>query len=235
MNTLSVLIIEDEVVIANDIKEMVEEFGPKVVDICINSKEAIAVLNSKKVDLALVDITIRGGMDGIELAKLINEEYKIPFIFITSHSDDTTVNRAVEQNPYGYVVKPFEKADLYTSIRLCIHKYRALNQNNKIKIETDRLFVKDGNSYFKVKHTDIQFIKASGNYVEISTNEGKYSVRSTFKEVMEDLPKDIFIQIYKSIGININCLESFNSNHAIVAGQELPIGRTFKENLKKLI
>ena len=101
METLNVLIIEDEVVIANDIKEMIEEFGPKVVDICINAKEAIAVLNSKKVDLALVDITLKGGMDGIELSKIINEEYKIPFIFITSHSDDATVNRAVTQNPDG--------------------------------------------------------------------------------------------------------------------------------------
>lgn len=234
MSVLNILIVEDEVIIANDIKDMIEELGHHVVEICISGKEAITILNSKKVDLALLDITLKGGINGIDLATRINEEYKIPFIFLTSHSDSATVSQAVQQDPDGYIVKPFEKADLFTSIQLCMHK-KADTQNNDVIAEKEHLFVKDGTTYVKLPYDKIKYLKSSGNYVDVFCSSGRHSIRATIKDMMKDLPDKNFIQVHKSVLINTDFLESFNSTHLSMDGEELPIGRAYKENLKNLL
>lgn len=232
---MNILIVEDEIIIANDIQDMVEELGHSVTEICISSKEAITALNSYKVDLVLLDISLKGPQNGIDIANLINEKYKVPFIFLTSHSDKATVTEAISKNPDGYVVKPFEKADLFTAISLCVHKNEEKNPNQSLIAEKEHLFIKDGTTYKKLPFNNIRFLRSSGNYVDIFCTEGRHNVRNTIKDLMQNLPDNNFIQIHKSIIINTNYLDSFNSTNVLINKEELPIGRAYKENLKNLI
>ncbi len=235
MNTLNILIVEDEVIIANDIKDMLEEMGHTVLDICISGKEAYTALNSHKIDLILLDINLKGEINGIDIAESINEKYKTPFIFLTSHSDDATVKEAISKNPDGYVVKPFEKADLFTAISLCMHKKGNDQSNHNVITEKDHFFIKDGTTYVKLPYENIRFLRSSGNYVDVHCCEGKHTVRSTIKDLKENLPENKFIQIHKSIIINSHFLDSFNSNSAFIGKEELSIGRAYKDNLKNLL
>ena len=239
MNKANILIVEDEVVIASDIQEMLEEIGHKVVGIAITAREALNVLQTKKVDLVLLDIFIKGEKDGIDLAEELQKNYPIPFIYLTSHSDPLTVEKAVQTNPTGYIVKPFEKADIYTAVELALSKEKTTEKNTEnfdaLTPQKDHLFVKDNFSYVKIKFNDLHWIKSTGNYVELHCSNKKYLIRSTIKEMIKLLPEDQFFQIHKSYIVNHSQIDSFNNSSVQIFNTELPIGRTYKDQLLKLL
>ncbi|WP_332912932.1 response regulator [Algoriphagus boritolerans] len=137
MNKLKILIVEDELVIAEDLRETLEELGYEVCGIAISSREALALIEEKSPDLALLDIQIKGGKDGIELAAEINENYHLPFLMLTSHADIQTINRAKEVNPYGYLVKPFNEKEILAGIELAMANFgKAQNRKKRRRSRT---------------------------------------------------------------------------------------------------
>lgn len=233
-----ILIVEDEVVIASDIQTCLEEMGFDVVGIAISATGALSFLETAKIDLVLLDISIKGGMNGIELANTINEKYHLPFVYLTSHSDPKTVQQAVKTKPSGYIVKPFESPDIYTSVLLALNTEQEATPVNSEKVESsnDFLFVKDGYDFIKIKFDDLLWVKAAGNYIELHCSENKkYLIRSTIIEMIEKLPFDQFLRIHKTYLVNKNKIRSFNSRSVIIEKEELPIGRAYKENLMNLL
>ncbi len=120
-----IIIVEDEAIIADEIELMLEMMGHEVVGNVQNGDKAEDVFNSQKPDLALLDITIKGSLNGIDLAKIIREKYRFPFVFLTSHSDKTTLSAVKTTFPYGYIVKPFTQQNLMTTIELALHKFES--------------------------------------------------------------------------------------------------------------
>jgi len=114
---------------------MLQDMQHEVIGIASDFKEAEEILEHEIPDIALIDIHLRGGDDGISLAQSIRERFDIPIIFITSYSDKATVDRAKQVRPEGYIVKPFEKADLYTSIEIAIFNYA---KGHKLQEDTDK-------------------------------------------------------------------------------------------------
>ena len=119
----SVLIIEDELIIASDIKYILEDAGYQVMNIIKNGDEALSFLSFNNPDLVLCDINIRGSKDGIEVAIAIQEKKKVPFVFLTSLADKPTLERAKHALPYGYIVKPFEDKDIVSAIEMALFKF----------------------------------------------------------------------------------------------------------------
>ncbi|MEO0731622.1 MAG: response regulator transcription factor [Bacteroidota bacterium] len=120
-----VLIIEDEALIAAEIESHLRALGYRVVGKARNGDKALDLLATARADIALLDINLRGSRDGVYLARLIREKYDYPFVFITALSDQVTLARAADTLPYGYIVKPFNRSDLFTTIELALHKYAA--------------------------------------------------------------------------------------------------------------
>ncbi|MDX1332370.1 MAG: response regulator, partial [Robiginitalea sp.] len=120
---IRILIVEDNVIIADDMQSMLEEIGYEIVDNVIVYEQAVEVLKNHEVDLVLIDIILASDKTGIDLGKHIREKYDIPFIFVTSNSDRATVENAKTVQPNGYLVKPFEQQDLYTSIEIALSNY----------------------------------------------------------------------------------------------------------------
>ena len=118
------LIVEDEPLIAQDIKRCCQNIGYEVIGIASRSERALDLLHSQEIDAVIMDINIKGEMDGIDLAKIINEKYDLPFIFLTSYADRDTLDRAKGTFPYGYILKPFDENDLLTSLEIAIFKYK---------------------------------------------------------------------------------------------------------------
>ena len=138
-----ILIVEDEVVIAMEIESQLEQLGFLVAGHAVRGEGAIDLAAQTRPDLILMDIRLRGEMDGITAAETIFRRYRIPIVFLTAHSDPSTLERAMNLQPYGYLLKPFRKNDLYTSIEIALYKHRALIAEQGLQRELFKLHVID--------------------------------------------------------------------------------------------
>lgn len=117
-----VLIVEDEPIVALDLKQEVEQLGCEVVGVAESAEEALVAVELCRPDLALLDVRIAGSMDGIQTARMLRGGYRIPAVFLTSYSDETTIARAAREMPYGYLTKPFQSCELKATLRVALHK-----------------------------------------------------------------------------------------------------------------
>jgi len=115
-----ILIVEDDRYVAMCIKQTLESFGYNRVDIAFSGEEAIEKAKETRAGVVLMDIVLRGKIDGVEAAKMIKEQFGIPIIYLTGASDEKTVKRAKETNPVGYLLKPFQQRDLQQGIEFAL-------------------------------------------------------------------------------------------------------------------
>ncbi|WP_235297973.1 response regulator transcription factor [Portibacter marinus] len=123
MSNTKVLIVEDEALIAMDLEMIMESMGHHVVGITGNGDEALDMIANRQPDLILLDVNIQGQKDGIELAEIIKDRSKKPFIFITSYADKSTLDRAKHTLPYGYILKPFSEQELKATVEIALFRY----------------------------------------------------------------------------------------------------------------
>jgi hypothetical protein len=128
MDKAKILIVEDESIVALNIKNRLEELGYAVVAMLNSGEAALQVVANNRPDLVLMDIKLKGTVDGIEAAALIRSRFQIPVVYLTAYSDEETVDRAKFTEPYGYILKPFEARDLCTTIEVSLHKHRMERQ-----------------------------------------------------------------------------------------------------------
>lgn len=135
---IRIIIIEDEAIIAAEIKSTLQILGYDVVGHAMNGDKALDLFARQEADLILLDINIRGTLSGIDLAKILRDNYDVPFVFLTSFSDKVTLDKAKETIPYGYILKPFSDNDLKVNIELALYKYesnKSLKSYSKESIE----------------------------------------------------------------------------------------------------
>ena len=240
---IKILIVEDNVIIADDMQSMLEEIGYDIVDNVIVYERAVEVLKTQQVDLVLIDIILASDKTGIDLGKHIRENYDIPFVFVTSNSDRATVENAKTVKPNGYLVKPFEQQDLYTSIEIALSNFIYSNEQGtqaaigetdedaplSNSILKDSIFVKKQHLYYRIQFGDIQFIKADNVYLEVNTVDKKFLVRSPLKDYLEKLPKNKFYRAHKSYIVNVDHIDAINSKDIMINNTLIPISKDFKE------
>lgn len=149
MKKTNILIIEDEPLIARDLKRICENLGYAINGIAYDSTQALDMLHSRSYDLVLMDIHLKGQQDGISLGQIIREKYEKPFIYVTSFADQNTLLRAKETTPNGYVVKPFDERDIYSSIEIAL-----FNVEKQKKPEFSKEYL---NTKLNVKLTNKEF------------------------------------------------------------------------------
>lgn len=232
MDRPRILIVEDELIIAEDLKDILEVLGYEVIGIAISAREAMQFLEEKPVDLALLDIKIKGGKDGIELAKEIREQFRIPFVFLTSHVDSVTLGRAKETHPYGYLVKPFHEKDIHATLEVALSNFAGENEKKEIQEDTagmmlsDSLFVRNNGMLVKVKFNDINYFEADGNYSQVYTRDKKYVIRAILKDLEVKLNQNQFARIHKSYLINLEAIDAIDNQSVHISGKEIPISRS---------
>jgi DNA-binding LytR/AlgR family response regulator len=238
MSAVKIFIAEDELIIAEDIKGMLNEMGHAVTGIAVDIKEAEEILAHEIPDVALIDIHLRGIDDGIELASMIRKKMDIPVIFITSYSDPKTVERAKHVMPDGYIVKPFEKADLYTAIEIALfnfenkHTAEITRDDSMSVVIRDSIFIRKDYMLIKIKFDDLIWIKSELNYLELHCKEARHLIRSTIREFMEKLPPEIFLQIHKSYCINTKYITAIDHNQVWLDNYKIPIGRAYLDQVR---
>ncbi len=233
MARTNILIVEDELIIAQDISFKLEDLGYHVVAMASNYDEAIQILESSQVDVALLDIQINGEKDGIDVANYISTNMAIPFLYLTSNADFSTISRAKETQPNGYILKPIKKKELFAALEMAL----ASKKEPENKVSADHLFVQHKDALVKIEQNEILWLSADGNYTKIFTQDQRYMVRGNIKETVKNLD-NYFCRIHKSYVINLNRIDKILPMAVCINENELPIGKSFKEDflnrIKKL-
>lgn len=236
---VKILVVEDELIIAEDICNMLKKMGYAVSGSAMDAAEATEMLNQETPDLVLLDINLGGKRDGITLAEEINTKYQVPFIFITSYTDGPTIERAKKVTPANYLVKPFKAEQLYTAIEIALFNLAAAQHNKPGEeqeeglIIKDALFIKEKYSYTKVNLADIRWIKAEGNYLELHLADKKELIRSTLSSFLEKLNSDFFFRTHKSYAVNLRYLNRLEPAKIFIGATEIPVTKSYADDLIK--
>ena len=239
---LKILLVEDELIIAEDMTNMLERIGYEIVGSAIDFDEAIEILETEKPDLILLDVNLGGKKDGIHLAEEINRRFGIPFIYTTSFTDGATIERAKKTQPINYLVKPFKQAQLYTAIEIAMLNLAKKEDTSKTTTEEtenlvikDALFIKDKYSYIKLPLSDILWMKADNNYVEIHTTHKKELIRANLGHFLERINKKNFFRTHKSYAVNLDFMTRLDPTCVFILNTEVPITKNYADELMKIL
>lgn len=129
MNTAPrIAVVDDEMIVAKDLESTLRSFGYEVPGTAPTGQEAITLAATHKPDLMLMDIRLRGELDGIETARHIQQQLDVPIVYVTAYADEATLARARETCPYGYLVKPVQDTALRSAVSTALHRHRAERQ-----------------------------------------------------------------------------------------------------------
>jgi two-component system, LytTR family, response regulator LytT len=227
---MKILIAEDEAIIAESLYQVLTDLGYHPLEPCQDKHEAIAEIEKSNPTLALVDIHIGEQFSGFDVAEKLNSK-GIPFIFVTALYDKETVQKATEFNPSAYLVKPFNKENLFTTIELAIANNKP-KVNEKISIQ-EQIFIKDGVNEISISPADISHVESAGAYINIIMLFGKrYLIKSSLQEFLVQHKINTLVQVHKSYIINISHIKAIKYDEVFVHETMIPIGRTYKNNLR---
>ncbi len=233
--SITIYIIEDEPLIAETIKTALEKVGYTIVGMTDNGKEALFDIEELQPDLILVDITLDGKMDGIEMVEYLRKKSEVPFIFLTSHSDEQTLERVKQTDPAGFIVKPFNEKTLQSNIELALYKHKMQRQTVSSNEELNSFFVKNKGELIKIELDDILYLEAFDNYCNLYTSSQKHLISHTLKSVEEKLPPHKFIRVHRSYVINVSKIKSLQDGYIFIEKNKVPMSASNKEELMKHI
>lgn len=247
---VKILIVEDEMIIAANISLQLTELGYEVIGILPRGEEAFAHIKEEMPDIILMDIQLKGGLDGVETAQLIQVKYDIPIIYLTANNNDSHFDRAKETHPYAFISKPFKNLDLQRAIELTVEIIAAekdlkniddKDQQSKSKdtespinfILNDRIFIRHNEKMLKLDIKNIYYIEADRNYCRIFSYGHEYLLVMTLKDIDEKLPEKHFLRIHRSYIINLSQIEEVAGTHVVIAKKAIPMSKAMRTELLK--
>jgi DNA-binding LytR/AlgR family response regulator len=234
MEEIKVLVVEDEMIIADIIINALEGFGYKPLEAAITYSEAIETIEETKPDIGIFDIQLSGRKTGIDLARTVNEKYNFPFLFLTSFSDKNTLNEAKEVHPSAFLVKPFNKEELKVAIELALYNYSLQKAkpvealNNVLK---ESIFIKKGSKQMRIKICEIMYIKSDNVYIDLYMSNGDiHTLRETISDYIKKLTPN-FVKCHRSYIINLKHVESVQKNSITVKDTDIPMSKNMREEI----
>jgi DNA-binding LytR/AlgR family response regulator len=246
-NPITLLIVEDDMIIAAKVSMQLTQLGYEVTGIVPRGEEAIRHVADNPPDIILLDINLKGTLDGIETAQAILKMADIPIIYVTANTDEATFNRAKETRPHAFISKPIKNLDLQRAIELTVSR---LSEKAKATVQTtepihdmpegdddapfilsDRIFVKHKEKMVKLFLEDILYIEAERNYCRIFTKNKEYLLATTLKIMEEKLPLRRFIRVHRSFMVNLAQVDEVAESHVIINQKAIPLSHTLREDL----
>lgn len=225
MTNPKILIVEDELIISEMLKEIINDCGCNVVAQARDFSEALIELVKHPIDIAFLDINLGNGKNGIQLAEHIKVKYDIPFVFVTSYGDKESIIRAISTNPEAYLSKPFKFSDVYATIQMILNKQRL----------TQTINFKEGTDQIQIHINDVLFIKSDNIYVEIYSKFKKHIVRTTLESFLEENNCEQLLRVHRSYVVNKNNISTFEAQSLIIDDFEIPVSRKYKPDLKLIL
>ncbi len=235
---VKILVVEDEMIIGAKVSMFLTELGYEVTGMLPRAEEAIIHVAENAPDIALLDINLKGEMDGIALAQILLQEHHIPVIFLTANSDDATFNRAKAAKPYAFLAKPFKKLDLQRALELTIslmanptpHEQAIPSTETDTQyILSDRIFVRSKDRMVKIMFEGILYIEAERNYCRIFTKTKEYLLTMPMKTLEEELPRASFQRIHRSYIVNLAQVDEVDDSTVMIGQKVLPLSKSLRE------
>lgn len=232
---MKILVVEDDFIIAEDIAQILQNAGYLITDILAKGEEVIDAIEAQEPDLILLDITLAGKKSGIEVGEEIHKKYKkIPFIYLTSYTDQNTVEKAKHTFPAAYMTKPFDERDLEIAIDLAIFNF-AQNKKETQEAESlmlkDSIFVKKDNRFEKLELSQVLLVEASGHYLIFYTKDQKqFVIGGSLKSFLEKVQQKFFVQVHRSFIVNIENIGGFDEDFVYLDKRSIPIGKTYRKD-----
>ena len=238
---LRVLIVEDEMIISAKISMYLEEFGYEVAGSLTRGEQVLEICRHDPPDILLLDINLKGDLDGIQTAEKLQEIAQVPIIYLTANSDASTFARARQTKPLAFVTKPFQKAELERALALVAEQIEVKNTmevkapiqqpDDADRILTDRIFLRDRNSMVKVMLSDILFVKAERAYCRVYTATSRYTLSMAMGKLEPQLPPKQFMRIHRSHIINVEHVSVCTDSGVEVGEYEIPVSRSYRDQL----
>ncbi|MFP4642108.1 MAG: response regulator [Dehalococcoidia bacterium] len=182
-----ILVVEDESIIASEIRGALGELGYTVVDVVGSGEEAVEKTGKHTPDLVLMDIVLQGEMDGIQAAEEIRSRHNIPVVYLTAYTDENTMQRAKISEPYGYIVKPFEDRELHSNIEMAIYKHEAEQEKNRLYRELEQKHEELERKNEELEKR-VRELSALNNLFQEHLNQ-RFAVVEEYKEVLDNLER----------------------------------------------
>jgi len=239
---IQILIVEDEMIIAANISLHLTEMGYEVSGIIPRGEDALNHIKNNLPDIVLIDIQLKGELDGIETAQRMQKFHSnLAIIYLTANADDANFNRAKSTHPYAFISKPFKKLDLQRSIELTINQLKCnipipingSKTENSTFVLKECLFIRHQETMVKVDIKAIRYIEADRNYCRIFSTDKEYLLVTTLKDMDRKLPQRHFFRIHRSYIINLSRIDEIAGTHVVIAKKAIPMSKGMRPELLK--
>ncbi len=237
MKDVRVIIVEDEPLVAADLKNQLRKAGLDVVAMFESGEEIIAYLKGDDADVILMDVRLYGPLDGIDTAHEINKRHNIPILFLTANTDNQTFKRAKLTFPHGFLSKPFRIKDVLHSIELALEESESLEETaseSSEKYLPDRVFIKKNEYLHKVMYHDILYIEADRAYCKIVTLENSFTLSQTLKKIEDRIKVPYLLRVHRSFIINTHNVDKISEGFVYINEHRIPVSRSYREALGKV-
>ncbi|MFN3999954.1 response regulator transcription factor [Algoriphagus sp.] len=198
-----ILIIEDEPLIAEDIADLCQLNGYKVCGTAYSASMGLKMINTHSPSLVLLDINLQDRIDGLEIANFLKDKYEIPFIFLTSYSDRETLAQVKKTSPLGYIVKPFNKEQLFSTIELALAQMEA-DKNRELDFELIDKKLPEPLSAREREVLSCMFkgmsTKTISETLFISTNTVKFHLKNLFEKIEAHNRVELLVKLKSMMG-----------------------------------
>lgn len=199
-----------------------------VVGSAANANVAWDDIQNLDTDLILLDINLAGKQDGIWLGEMIRKNLNIAIVFLTAYGDDLTISKLSALNPNGYLLKPYNKPTLITTLNIALQQFEALNSKQNTH-DNQTIIIETSGKKIKLQLSKIMYVQSDGNYIEIYLDEIHYVVRDKLSRFVKALPENNFMsQIHMRYLVNKNFIALATSNFVIINDVEIPISKKYK-------
>jgi DNA-binding LytR/AlgR family response regulator len=241
---IKVVIVEDEVLLADEMEYALRDAGYEVVGKFRAGEDAIRFVPTVEVDIILMDVKLKGKLNGIQTAQKIRDHKLIPVIFLSNISPQGK-SEAITANAAAYLIKPFNAAEVDIAFRIALKKAAEETADNSSDASelsddgkpvftiNDRIYARDGDRYIRILPADILYIKAKGSYSEIHTSGKTFLLSQNLAKLEKKIPFQQLERIHKSYIINTEKITSFVGNCVFIVEEELPIGDSYKDDFLK--
>lgn len=239
MAQLKIGIVEDELIIAEALRQMLISMGYLTTEIATRYSEAVDMIESEKPDLVLLDINLAGQLDGVDLAYVIRKNFNTPIIFLTANTDPQTIQRVKQVNPSAFLAKPISKEQLFSAIEIAVSNFTSTTVSDNTTpapaARQEFIFIKDGGTFHKVYFNQILYLESEANYVSVHlSDKTKILARTTLNELYEVLVKNNFFRVHRCYVVNLQKIEKIGLSEVTVKDNKIPLSKTYKAELLKI-
>ena len=251
---INILIVEDEQLIALELAAGLERDGYRVAGIADTFAEAVGIFSREFVDIVLMDIHIRGKIDGVDTAAELMRIRPVPVVYLSALTDPRTVERVKGTHPAAFLSKPYSMPNVRIAIELALANFAVARGNGAAVVQMgaagavsdgdsraagadkemilqleDSIFVKNNVQFVKIALQDILYLEADNNYVQLYTPERKFALRVSLAQLLEKIQFKKLVRIHRSYAVNIDRMSSFSDGEVWIGKVSLPLGRNYRE------